>query len=254
MGSSETRATRRAKRTKAGQKMRLRWPALRRVVLRALALSLAAILGLPVLLTLAYTVVPPVSTLMVRDLVLLRGYERDWIALDAVAPVLENAIIASEDQTFCAHNGVEWDALRDQFDLWRAGEEARGASTLSMQVARNLFLWQGRSAFRKALEVPLAVLIDTVWSKRRMIEVYINIAELRPQLYGFEAAAQRAFGRSASDVSRRQAALMVAALPLPAERDAANPTSRQLWLADVIAARADRMGAYNDCLAPPQAP
>lgn len=250
MGPSETRASKRTKGSKAGAKRRWRLPPLRRLVLRGGALLAALFIGLPVFLTLAYTVVPPVSTLMLRDLVLLRGYDRDWIKLDDAAAVLENSIIASEDQTFCSHNGVAWRDLRDQFDRWRAGEEARGASTLSMQVARNLFLWQGRSAFRKGLEVPLAVLIDTVLSKRRIMEIYINVVELGPQLYGFEAAAQRAFGRSASDVSRRQAALLVAALPLPSRRDAANPTSRQLWLADVIASRAQRMGGYIGCLAP----
>jgi monofunctional biosynthetic peptidoglycan transglycosylase len=224
-----------------------------RQMLRWGAYVLAGLMALPVVLTLAYSVVPPVSTLMLRDLVLLRGYDRDWIGLDEVAAVLENSVLASEDQTFCDHNGVEWPALRAQFDRWRAGEEARGASTLSMQVARNLFLWQGPSVVRKSLEVPLAVLIDTVWSKRRMMEVYINIAELGPQVYGFEAMAQQAFGRSAADVSRRQAALMVAALPLPSERNPAQPTGRQAWLADVISARAQRMGGYNACLAPPEA-
>lgn len=252
MGPSETRASKRTKGSKAGAKRRWRLPPLRRLVLRGGALLAALFIGLPIFLTLAYTVVPPVSTLMLRDLILLRGYDRDWIKLDDAAAVLENSIIASEDQTFCSHNGVAWRDLRDQFDRWRAGEEARGASTLSMQVARNLFLWQGRSAFRKGLEVPLAVLIDTVWSKRRMMEIYINVVELGPQLYGFEAAAKRAFGRSAADVSRRQAALLVAALPLPSQRDAANPTSRQLWLADVIASRAQRMGGYIGCLAPPE--
>lgn len=220
---------------------------------RPLVLALSALIALPLVLTLAYTVVPPVSTLMVRDLVLLRGYDRDWIKLDDAAAVLENSVLASEDQTFCTHNGVEWEALREQFDRWRAGEEARGASTLSMQVARNLFLWQGPSVVRKSLEVPLAVLIDTVWSKRRMMEVYINIAELGPQVYGFEAMAQQAFGRSTTDISRRQAALMVAALPLPSQRNPAQPTSRQAWLADVISSRARRMGGYNDCLAPAEA-
>jgi monofunctional glycosyltransferase len=253
MGRSETRAGKTSKRKQSTPGKWWRMPRLRSVFLRGLALFAILAVGLPIHLTLLYTVLPPVSTLMLRDLVLLRGYERDWITIDDVAAVLENSIIASEDQTFCAHNGVAWRDLRDQFDRWRAGEEARGASTLSMQVARNLFLWQGRSAFRKGLEVPLAVFLDTVWSKRRMMEVYINVAELGPQLYGFEAAAQRAFDRSAADVTRRQAALLVATLPLPSQRDAANPTSRQLWLADVIASRAQRMGGYIGCLAPPEA-
>ena len=189
---------------------------------------------------------------MLRDLATLRGYERDWIALDEAAPVLVHSVVASEDQTFCAHTGVEWDGLRRQFERWRAGEEARGASTLTMQVARNLFLWQGRSTVRKALEVPLAVWLDVTLGKRRVMELYLNVVELGPQLYGFEAAAQRAFGRSAADLSRRQAALLVAALPLPSARDAARPTRRQAALADIISGRARQMGAYIECLMPPQ--
>ncbi len=246
MGASDTRAEQTADTPRWK-----RW--LQRRGVRPAVYALAAIIALPLVLTLVYTVVPPVSTLMLRDLVLLRGYDREWISLDEVAPVLENSVIASEDQTFCSHGGVEWDILRAEFDRWREGEDARGASTLSMQVARNLFLWQGRSAVRKALEVPLAVLLDTVWTKRRMMEVYINIVELGPQTYGFEAAAQKAFGRSAADVSRRQAALLVAALPLPSERDPARPTSRQARLADLISTRARRMGAYIGCLAPAEA-
>lgn len=205
---------------------------------------------LPLLLSLLYSFVPPVSTLMLRDLVLLRGYERDWLSLDDAAPVLVHSIIASEDQSFCSHGGVDWPALNAQIERWRAGEDARGASTLSMQVARNLFLWQGPSPVRKALEVPLAVWLDLVLGKRRMLEIYINIAELRPQLYGFEAAAQRAFGVSARELSRRQAGLLVAALPLPSERDPADPTSRQARLAQTIEQRARQMGGYIGCLAP----
>ncbi|MEM6382702.1 MAG: transglycosylase domain-containing protein [Pseudomonadota bacterium] len=196
-------------------------------------------------------VVPPISTLMIRDLVMLRGYDRQWIALDATAPVLRRSIIASEDQAFCAHNGVQWDALRTQWERWRAGEDARGASTLSMQVARNLFLWQGQSVVRKALEVPVALWLDFVLGKRRMLEVYLNIAELGPQLYGFEAAAQRAYGVSAGDVSANQAGLLVATLPLPSARDPASPTSRQRAIARTIAQRARGVNHLMDCLEPP---
>ena len=212
----------------------------------------AVVLALPLLVTLWAAFLPPVSTLMLRDLATLRGYERDWIALDEAAPVLVHSVVASEDQTFCAHTGVEWHGLRRQFERWRAGEEARGASTLTMQVARNLFLWQGRSTVRKALEVPLAVWLDVTLGKRRVMELYLNVVELGPQLYGFEAASQRAFGRSAADLSRRQAALLVAALPLPSARDAARPTRRQAALADIISGRARQMGAYIECLTPPQ--
>lgn len=220
--------------------------------LRYGALALGFVVAVPFVLTAWAAVLPPVSTLMMRDLVTLRGYERDWIALDEAAPVLLHSVIASEDQRFCAHDGVEWEELWNQFERWRAGDDARGASTLTMQVARNLFLWQGRSPVRKALEVPLATWLDFVLSKRRLMEIYINVVELRPRIYGFEAASMAAFDRSAADVSRRQAALLVAALPLPAERDAARPTRRQAALADIIAGRARQMGAYIGCLQPPE--
>lgn len=226
----------------------------RRFALRALALGIGGLAVLLIVLTTLYSFAPPVSTLMIRDLALLRGYERDWIALDDAAPVLVHSIIASEDQTFCTHKGVEWTALRTQFERWWAGEDARGASTLSMQVARNLYLWQGRSAFRKALEVPLALWLDWALSKRRLMEIYINVAELGPQLYGFEAAAQRAFGRSANDLTRRQAGLLVAVLPLPSERDAARPSGRHSSASDRIVTRARGMGAYIGCLAPQEGP
>jgi monofunctional biosynthetic peptidoglycan transglycosylase len=123
-----------------------------------------------------------------------------------------------------------------------------------MQVARNLFLWQGRSAFRKGLEVPLALWLDWALSKRRMMELYINVAELGAQVYGFEAAAQRAYGRSANDLTRRQAGLLVATLPLPSERDAARPSGRHSSASDRIVTRARGMGAYIGCLAPQDGP
>ncbi|MBV6658396.1 MAG: transglycosylase domain-containing protein [Devosiaceae bacterium] len=222
--------------------------------LRYPALVLGGALALFVALSLVAKLVAPLSTLMLRDLVTFQGFDRQWIALDDAADVLKRSIIASEDQTFCSHNGVEWEALQVQLDLWRAGEDARGASTISMQVARNLFLWQGQSPIRKALEVPIAVWLDFVFGKRRMLEIYINIAELGPRRYGFEAAAQAAFGVSAGQLNRNQAALLVAALPLPAARDAANPTSRQVRLARTIAARAPAMAALATCLAPPPPP
>lgn len=226
----------------------------RRYALRAAAYAASGLALVLIVLTTLYSFAPPVSTLMIRDLALLRGYERDWINLDDAAPVLVHSIIASEDQTFCTHKGVEWTALHTQFERWWAGEDARGASTLSMQVARNLFLWQGRSAFRKALEVPLALWLDWALSKRRMMELYINVAELGPQVYGFEGAAQRAFGRSANDLTRRQAGLLVATLPLPSERDAARPSGRHSSASDRIVTRARQMGAYIGCLAPQEGP
>ncbi|MEM1288734.1 MAG: biosynthetic peptidoglycan transglycosylase [Pseudomonadota bacterium] len=201
-------------------------------------------------MTLVFRFAPPISTLMARDLVMLRGYEREWISLERVSPVLVDTIIASEDQGFCAHNGVEWAALETQVELWMNGEDARGASTISMQVARNLFLWQGPSPARKALEVPLALWLDLAFGKRRMIEIYINVAELGPRRYGFEAASLAAFGISSSETNRRQAALLVATLPLPSRRDPASPTRRQIRLASALEPRARAIGDLALCARP----
>lgn len=252
---AQTKTSRAKRQETRARRFRVRTVAwLKRHVLRAVAYAAGGLALLLIVLTTLYSFALPISTLMIRDLALLRGYERDWINLDDTAPVLVHSIIASEDQTFCAHNGVEWPALQAQLDRWWAGEDARGASTLSMQVARNLFLWQGRSAFRKALEVPVALWLDWALSKRRMMELYINVAELGPQVYGFEAAAQRAFGRSATDLTRRQAGLLVATLPLPSERDAARPSGRHSSASDTIVSRARGMGAYIGCLAPQEGP
>lgn len=227
-----------------------------RMLFRAALLAVAIPVILVLFLTLIARFAHPVSTLMIRDVVTFQGYERNWIDLDLAAPILIETLVASEDQTFCSHHGVEWGALRRQVDLWRAGEDARGASTLSMQVARNLFLWQGPSPVRKALEVPLALWLDLALGKRRMIEVYINIAELAPNRYGFEAAAQAAFGRSARSVTARQAALLVATLPLPSRRDPASPTRRQQRLANALQPRAAQIGDLAACVQPkgPDAP
>lgn len=253
MAQTKTSGRKREETSQTGFRARFIAPLWRGLV-RGAAYAVGGLVVLFFVLTTLYSFAPPISSLMVRDLVSLRGYERDWISLDDTSPILVHSIIASEDQTFCAHDGVEWAALRAQFDRWRSGEDARGASTLSMQVARNLFLWQGRSVVRKAMEVPVALWLDWALSKRRLMEIYINVAELGPQIYGFEAAAQRAFGRSANDLTRRQAGLLVATLPLPADRDAARPSGRHSSASDLIVTRARGMGAYIGCLAPQEGP
>lgn len=220
-----------------------RW--LRRLVAAAVLVALLP-LGLTFLYALPF--VHPPSTLMLKDLVTLQGYDRRWLPLDEIAPVLKHAVVMSEDGQFCSHRGIDWGELNAVIEDAMSGEQTRGASTITMQTAKNLFLWHGRSFIRKGLELPLAVYLDIVLTKRRIMEIYLNMVEWAPGVYGAEAAAQHHFGRSASDLTRRQAALLAVTLPNPAERDPAKPSSGLNRLADRIERRAGRAGAYVGCL------
>jgi monofunctional glycosyltransferase len=217
----------------------------RRIVLAAVVLAL-----IPAILTLLYALpfVRPASTLMLKDLVTLQGYDRQWVPIEDVAPALVNSIVMSEDGQFCGHRGIDWRELSAVIDDAMAGEPTRGASTIPMQTVKNLFLWQGRSFIRKLLEAPLAVYFDLVLPKKRIMEIYLNIVELGPNIYGVEAAAQHHFGRSAAKLSRRQAALLAVTLPSPATRDPANPSRGMQRLASVVERRAVKAGAYIGCL------
>ena len=159
----------------------------------------AIILGaIPALLTILYfpSFVHPVSTLMMKDLVTFNGYDRRWVPLDDIAPVLVNSVVMSEDGQFCCHRGIDWAELNGVIDDAIAGEPTRGASTITMQTVKNLYLWhRPLGTVRKLVELPLAVYFDAVLSKKRIIEIYLNIAEWGPNIYGIEAAAQHHFGK-----------------------------------------------------------
>ncbi|MFC7053217.1 transglycosylase domain-containing protein [Hansschlegelia quercus] len=205
------------------------------------------LVALPFLLTLLYSVVPPVSTLMIARWATLRPVERVWTPIDRIAPALPQAVLVSEDARFCSHHGVDWGALRGVFA--RHGGPARGASTIPMQVAKNLFLWQGAPYLRKPLEIVLAHWIDLVWTKRRVMEVYLNIAEWGPNgVFGAEAGARRAFGRSAGALTPQQAARMAAALPNPVTRDPKLGGRQASAHAAIVAARARGAAAIAACL------
>src|SRR5882757_5363311 len=149
---------------------------------------------------------------------------RQWIDLDEMSPYLPRSIVGAEDAKFCGHHGVDWGALREVVDDAEDGEVTRGGSTITQQVAKNLFLWPGRSVVRKALELPLALWIDLVLPKQRILEIYLNIAELGPiGQFGAEAGAIHAFGHPASTLAPREAALLAAILPNPVRRSARNP-------------------------------
>jgi monofunctional biosynthetic peptidoglycan transglycosylase len=222
---------------------------LRRLLAWAFAILLLGLIA-PYLLILIYASpqVRPVSTLMLAETASGRAYERQWVDFDAIAPVLVQSVMMSEDGQYCAHSGVDWEALNLVIDDALEGEATRGASTIPMQTAKNLFLPSVRSVLRKALEIPLALWMDMVWSKRRLMEIYLNIAEWAPGIYGVEAAAQAYFGVSATDLSARQAALLAVTLPNPIKRNAANPSKGMRRLAGIIEDRARQSGAYIKCL------
>ena len=217
---------------------------------KKLVLLALFLLALPYLVIVLYAVEPirPISTLMLRDLVLLKGYDRQWVEFDDIAPVLVQSVMMSEDGQFCSHRGVDWGEMKAVVQDALDGEATRGASTIPMQTAKNLFLWNSRSFVRKAMEMPLAIAADFVWSKRRLMEIYLNIAEWGPGIYGIEAAAQHHFNVPAAKLSRRQAALLAASLPNPYERNAGKPGRGLQRLAGVIEKRARRSGGYITCL------
>ncbi|MFO7994375.1 MAG: monofunctional biosynthetic peptidoglycan transglycosylase [Marinobacter sp.] len=173
---------------------------------------------------------PPVSAFMVGHLVSGSGQElrQEWVSLDDISSWMPLAVVASEDQRFLHHHGVDFDAIRKALAEYQAGRGLRGASTITQQTAKNLFLWNGRSFVRKALEAGLALGIDALWPKRRIIEVYLNIAEFGPGVYGVGKASRIYFGIPASQLSPAQAARLAAVLPNPKELSAASP-SAYVW-------------------------
>ena len=217
----------------------------RHIVLRVL---LVALLAPPLLLLVYRFVPPPVTPLMLIRLGQGEALHKAWQPLADIAPALAEAVVAAEDNRFCEHWGFDWQALKGEIAAWRGGERARGASTITMQTAKNLFLWPDRSLLRKALEAPLTPQIEVLWPKRRIIEVYLNIVEFGPGIYGAEAAAQSFFGKPAAELGAREAALLAAALPSPRVSSPARPTA---WLesrARTIRTRIDQLGPLLECV------
>lgn len=227
-------------------------PSLRRLLwrwMKRLAMVAAVVVALPLVLVPLYAFVPPVSTLMVYDLVTLKGYKRQWVDLQEISERARHSVLVSEDSFHCEHNGVDWKEFTRALDEFRTGEgRGRGASTITMQTAKNLFLWHGRSPIRKAIEVPLALYLDLVLSKKRILEIYLNIVELDTHVYGIEAAAQHYFGHSAAKLGPQRSALLAVTLPNPRARNPAKPTNGLRRLARTIVARAKVAGPYVQCL------
>lgn len=216
--------------------------ALSGTILRAAAgLTVALVSGIAALI-LVYRFLPPVSTLMLAREIGGETAERRYVPLARISEHLRKAVIVSEDGRFCQHHGVDWSALRLVINHSGAGGAARGASTIPMQTAKNLFLWPSRSYLRKAIEIPLAVEIDFLWPKRRILEVYLNIAQWGEGTYGAEAAARRYFHKSAERLDEKEAALLATALPLPQLRNPARPSPRHAGLAARLIARMHMAG------------
>lgn len=220
-------------------------------ILRLMFVVLCIAIAVPLVMVPAYWVVPPVSTTMLYRYATLQPVKREWRDIDAISDRVKASVVASEDGQFCRHWGIDLGAFRAELSNWTKGRRARGASTITMQVARNLFLWNGRSTLRKALELPLAAYLDLVLSKRRIMEIYLNIAEWGPNgEFGIEAGAEAAFGIDAGAFSWERAALMAVALPNPILRKPARPNRGLLAVSRIVMARAQKAGPMIGCLYP----
>jgi monofunctional glycosyltransferase len=236
------------KRKRRGAGSRWRHPWLRRIALVLLILVLA-LLGSIVLFRF---VNPPITAVMLEEkLIEGQTLKRRWVPLEQISPNLRLAVIASEDGNFCRHWGVDWAAVRDVVNQAKSLSAVRGASTIPMQVAKNLYLWEHRSYLRKALEVPLAQVMTVIWPKPRMLEVYLNIAQWGPGLFGADAASRRYFGKPASALTKREAVLLAASLPNPLARNPARPSRTLNLIADAVQRRLPWIAKRADCVLKP---
>ena len=196
------------------------------LITRILAKAILGFVGLTLVLVVVFKWLPvPVTATMAMD---ENGITKDWESLDNIDRNLVSAVIAAEDSRFCEHFGFDAEAIEQALEERLAGERQRGGSTISQQTAKNVFLWQGGGWFRKGLEAWFTFWIELVWGKRRIMEVYLNVAETGIGTYGAEAGAQRYFGHSAARLSADEASRMAAALPSPKKRAVKNPGG---WLA-----------------------
>jgi monofunctional biosynthetic peptidoglycan transglycosylase len=217
-------------------------------ILRGLVALVLVLLLLPYLLIPLYRVVTPVSTPMLWRWMTGGRVVRSFVPLAATAPTLPLAVVVAEDARFCVHRGVDWLGLREAIEDADDFSEVRGGSTITQQTVKNLFLWQGRSYARKALEFPLALWMDFVLPKRRILELYLNVAEWGPNgEFGVEAGARRAFNKSARNLGPREAALLAAVLPNPVRRNARVPGPGLRRLAGIYEARAAAAAGVDAC-------
>jgi monofunctional biosynthetic peptidoglycan transglycosylase len=211
-----------------------RLPRFGSLILRCLVLAF----GCSIFITIIYRLVPPpVTPLMLIRLADGAGLHKDWVPYEDISPNLPRAIIAAEDSGFCQHNGFDWTALEKAWQRNQHSSRMRGGSTISNQTAKNVFLWPDRTYIRKAIEFYFTGLIEFFWSKKRILEVYLNVVEWGPGIYGAEAAAHAHFGKPAKALTRREAALLAAVLPNPRRWSASKPTPYIRGRASTIQAR-----------------
>jgi monofunctional glycosyltransferase len=227
---------------------RSRQESFRRIVARTfVGVSLALALGFAALIF-VYRFLPPDSAPMSLHWLGEERAERAYVPLGRISEHLRRAVVVSEDRRFCQHHGVDWGALRYVIKHVGVAGPKRGASTIPMQTAKNLFLWPSRSYLRKAIEIPLALLIDLEWPKKRTLEVYLNIAQWGPGIFGAEAAARHYFHKSAAKLDERESALLATALPNPNHRNPARPSLLHAWLAARLMARVRMAGPVAECI------
>ena len=192
---------------------------------------------------------PPITPLMLIRRADGHDIDKHWRDFDAIARHLPRAVIASEDNLFCSHRGFDSEALRDQIDAARQGKRARGASTISQQLVKNLILWPSRSWVRKGLEAALTPALELMWPKRRILEVYLNVVEWGPGIYGAQAAAQHHFGKSASALTRNEAARLAVVLPNPLKWSPTRGAGYATKRAKVIQTRVRQIEPLLNCIA-----
>ncbi|WDR04603.1 transglycosylase domain-containing protein [Devosia rhodophyticola] len=225
----------------------------RRKILQAMSwigIVIGVLVAIPLILTPLYLVINPLSVPMLERYVTGRPVTREWRDIETISDRLKATVIMSEDGQFCRHWGVDLAALRDEINNLMAGEKTRGASTLTMQVARNLFLTNARNPLRKLLEIPLAIYVDLIIPKKRIMEIYLNIAEWGPDgQFGIVAGTEAAFGDDATAMTWRRAALMTTALPNPLLRRPAMPSSGMNRIATILINRTREYGQRAACVA-----
>jgi monofunctional glycosyltransferase len=231
-----------------------------RRVARTIAIIVVILVLAPYAIAPIYRFVDPVSMPMLWRRIAGQRVERIVVPLDHISPALALAVIVAEDGSFCRNRGIDLGAIREAMKQSGDIGEARGASTITQQAAKNLFLWEGRSFVRKALELPLALWLNLVLPKRRILEIYLNIAEWGPNgEFGAEAGARWAFGKSVRDLTPYQAAALAAILPNPVRRSAKTPGVLVRRLATLYERRSIQFAALDACVrsstsAPPEDP
>jgi monofunctional glycosyltransferase len=213
-------------------------------LIRAIVLAAVVLIALVVI----YRFVAPPSTIMLGRYVLHRKVEQTFVPLGHISPNLVAAVIASEDARFCSHHGVDWGAMREVVGHADDKGVHRGASTITMQTAKNLFLWPSHSYVRKVLEIPIALGVDATWPKRRILEVYLNVAEWGDGVFGIEAASEAYYRKHAADLDAHEATLLAAVLPNPHLRSPLHPSRRVTMHAKIVTFRLAHAAPRLDCL------